>query len=486
MFICAIVGVCYCESFQPFFWPIVISGLLGTTCALIGRKAGSNMSRKDGYFVVSAAWLIFSLVGMLPFLFSKSVPDVASAFFETMSGFTSTGATIIDNCDALPHSILMWRSLSQWIGGIGIIFFTIAILPAFGVGEVKLFAAEATGPMHDKVHPRISMTARWIGTVYLLLTTLCIGSLLLCGMPAFDAVNYSLVTTATGGFGTHSALLRDVFNSPAIEYVLTFFMFISGANYTLIYYTILKGKVRRFFSDAELRCYLVILLSTTLLCTLFLVYDSTDWTAFSFSTIGTFLASVEENFRSAIFTIISLQTTTGLATVDYTLWPVQLMPCLIFVMFAGACSGSTSGGFKCIRWSIIFRVVVNEFKRILHPRAILPVRLNGNVVQPQIVHTLLGFVALFVGALLLGTFLLALFGVSADSPRQHFDYHEALALSMASLSNVGPSLGYYGPVHSWDVLSPLAKYVCSGLMLIGRLEIFPILLLFTRSFWKKA
>ena len=352
-------------------------------------------------------------------------------------------------------------------------FFTIAILPAFGVGEVKLFAAESTGPLHDKVHPRISVAARWIGGVYVALTILCVISLMLCGMNTFDAINYAFCTTATGGYGTHSALLGDYYHSPAIEYVLIFFMFVSGINYTLIYYTILKGKFKKFFGDAELRAYLIIAMGASLLCGGILAwYDPTH--------------DVETALRHSFFTVISMQTTTGLATVDYTLWPVQLMPVLLFVMFAGASSGSTSGGFKCVRLSIIYRVLKNEFTHILHPRAVTPVRMNGNIVPTTIVQTLLGFVALFVCSLFLGAFVLALSGVDPNDVHPNFDYYEAFGIAMSSICNVGPGMGYYGPVHSWAILSPLAKYVCSFLMLIGRLEIFPIILLFTHGFWKKG
>ena len=484
MAVCMLVGYCYGECFYPFAWPTLGTCAVCLLCRLLSRNASSSMSRKDGYLVVTLSWIAFSLAGMFPFLLSGSLPDVASAFFETMSGFTSTGATVIDNCDAQPHSILMWRSLSQWIGGIGIIFFTIAILPAFGVGEVKLFAAEATGPMHNKVHPRISVTAKWIGSVYLLLTALCIVSLLVCGMDVFDAVNYSFVTTATGGFGTHSAMLHEAFHSPAIEYVLSFFMFISGVNYTLIYYTILRGHVRRFFKDSELRCFIFIFGGATLACTLGLLNQKMVDT--DISSVSDFFAVLELSFREAFFTVVSLQTTTGLATCDYTIWPNALMPLLLFIMFAGACSGSTSGGFKCIRWSLIYRITRNEFRRILHPRAVLPVKYNGQVINSQVIRTLFGFVFLFAGCLLIGAFVLAFFGVDPNQQLNNFDFYDALGISMSSLSNVGPGMGYYGPVHSWAILTPIAKFTCSFLMLVGRLEIFPVLILFSHSFWKKA
>ena len=472
LMLCQVVCWIYDEGGRAFVPPIALSVLLGVAAVLAGKDAGTKMGRKDGYIVVSMVWVLFSLVGMLPFLIDGHVSDVASAFFETMSGFTSTGATIIDDIDSMPRGLLFWRSVMQWIGGIGIIFFTIAVLPAFGVGEVKLFAAESTGPMHNKVHPRISMTARWIGGIYVVLTLLCIIALRLCGMSLFDAVNYAFCTTATGGYATHSDLISNVYHSPAIEYVLIVFMFVSGINYTLIYYTILKGKVKKFFSDAELRAYIIIVLAASLMCAVVLVQKNPSH-------------DVELSLRQGLFTVISLQTTTGFATYDYTLWPVQLMPVLLFVMFAGACSGSTSGGFKCVRLSIIYRVLKNEFMRILHPRAVMPVRLNDNILPTSIVQTLMGFVALFVCSLFLGAFVLALTGVDPNDVHPNFDYYEAFGIAMSSISNVGPGMGYYGPAHSWAILSPEAKITCSMLMLIGRLEIFPIMILFTRSFWKK-
>ena len=472
MMLCQAMCWIYGEGLRAFVPPIIVAIALGMIGVMLSKNAGKNMGRKDGYIIVSLVWVLFTVIGMLPFLFDGSIPDVASAFFETISGFTSTGATIVDDLDSMPKGLLFWRSVTQWIGGIGIVFFTIAILPAFGVGEVKLFAAESTGPIYNKVHPRISVAVRWIGGVYVTLTILCTFSLMLCGMSVFDSINYALCTTATGGYGTHSALLNDYFHSPAIEYVLIFFMFISGVNYTLIYYTILKGKVKKFFGDAELRTYLIISLGASAVCAITLVLEDP-------------LHDLELAIRQSLFTVISLQTTTGLATFDYTIWPVPLMPVLLFVMFAGACSGSTSGGFKCVRLSIIYHVLKNEFTHILHPRAITPVRLNDTIIHTNVVQTLLGFVALFVSALFVGAFVLALSGVDPNDVHPHFDYYEAFGLAMSSISNVGPGMGYYGPVHSWAILSPTAKYVCSFLMLIGRLEIFPIVILFTRSFWKK-
>ena len=486
MCVCMAVSMIYRESIYTFFWPTAGSVVLGLVLCALAHGNSPNMGRKDGYLIVSIAWVMFSLVGMWPFLLAGTLPDAASAFFETMSGFTSTGATVIDNCDIQPRGILFWRSLTQWIGGIGIIFFTIAILPAFGVGEVKLFAAESTGPFRNKVHPRISVAARWIGTVYLLLTTLCAISLLLCGMNFFDAINHAFTTTATGGYSTHSSPMHEAFASPAIEYVFTFFMLASGMNYTLIYYNVLHAHFRQFFRDAELRCYLGIVAFCVLACTITLMSVRVQWASLDWSDASDVLVSLELALRESLFTVVSIQTTTGFASCDFTLWPVMLMPILLFVMFAGACSGSTSSGFKCVRWSIIWRVTVGEIKRILHPRAVLHIRMNGQVLSSQVIQTQFAFAALFAAAVFGGAFLLACTGVSPNPDHPGFDYYEALGIALSSTSNVGPGMGYYGPMHSWAILSPLAKCICSALMLVGRLEIFPILLMFTTGFWKKS
>lgn len=470
----------YHESVWPYVWTIIVSVVLGMLGSIIGINAGKKIGRRDGYIIVSLVWIVFTLIGTIPFLLTKSVPDFASAFFEAMSGFTSTGSTIIDNIDVLPRGIIFWRSMTQWIGGIGIIFFTLAILPAFGVGEVKLFAAESTGPLHDKIHPRISVAVKWIGSVYLTLTLTCILSLVVCGMSVFDAINISMTTTATGGFSPHSAFFHDQWNSPAIEYVTTLFMFLSGVNYTLLYYCLFRASFRRLLKNAELRVYVIIVVLSTFACTLFLTLHNNQ-------------GDIELSFREALFTVISLQTTTGFASCDYTVWPQILMPILLFLMFAGASSGSTSGGFKCIRWAILWNMLRGEFRRILHPRIVASVKLQGEVIPTSIQKTLLAFITLFVGSMFIGAFILILCGVDANYLEQmpdgtqllRHDFTEALSLSLSSLSNVGPAMGFYGPAHSWAVISPLAKIVCSFLMLIGRLEIFPILILLTHGFWRK-
>lgn len=458
------VSLYYHESVMPFVWPSVLATCLSAFFIYAGKDSGRSVSRRDGYIVVSTTWVVFSFIGMIPYLVDGALPNVASAFFETMSGFTSTGSTVMPDIDSKPHGILFWRSLTQWIGGIGIIFFTVAILPVIGEGEVKIFAAETTGPLHDKIHPRINVTARWIGTIYLMLTTGCTLCLYLCGIGGFDALNLSLTATGTGGFAPHSDLLHDVYHSPAVEYVLSFFMFCSGVNFTLLYWVIMKRRFIKLFQDNELRCYFIIVALSVIVSTITLQLHS----KYSYD--------LERNFREALFTVISLQTTSGFASYDYVKWPFMLYPILLVCMVCGASSGSTSGGFKCVRISIIWHVIKNEFNNILHPHAVLPVKLNGRVISMSVRQTLLAFISLFIISILIGTIFLSFSGL-------HFN--EALSISISCVSNVGPALGEFGPTQCWNILSDFDMWVCSILMLMGRLEIFPIFIIFTKHFWTR-
>ena len=454
----------YHEDLMPFVWSLLACAVVGGAGFLYGRNASENVGRKDSYLIVSAIWVLFSLLGMIPYLVAGTFTDVAGAFFETMSGFTSTGATALADIDGQPRSILFWRSLTQWIGGIGIIFFTVAFLPSVGQSEVKIFAAESTGPIHNKIQPRISVTARWIATIYIMLTVSCTLLLYLLGMSLFDAVNFALTTTATGGFAPHTAMLHVLYDSPAIEYVITFFMFASGTNFTLLYWCLFKGQIGKIFSDNEFKCYLAICFGAIIVVTTIMyLHPHTPF-------------NLELSFREAAFTVVSLQTTTGYASCDYMLWPAMAHPVLLIVMLAGSCSGSTAGGMKCIRLSIIYRILRNEFTRILHPRAVLPVKINGAIIPQSMRQTLLAFLSLFGGFCVAGTLALSFCGLN---------FEEALSIAISTLSNVGPALGRFGPAQCWDIISPMGKYVCSFLMLIGRLEIFPVVILFTRSFWMK-
>ena len=438
-----------------------ISILAGGLFSYLGRKAEKQFSRRDGYIIVSTSWIVFSLVGMLPYIISGYIPSVTDAFFETMSGFTTTGASILDDIESLPHGLLFWRSMTQWIGGLGIIFFTIAVLPIFGANGVQLFAAEATGPKHDKVHPRIEVTAKWIWSIYLGLTVVQVLLLSQGGMGWFDSVCHSLTTTATGGYSTRQASIA-AYNSPYIEYVTILFMFLSGINFTLLFFALFKGRFRKLLRDTEFCWYAGIVLSFTLIIAAVLaVHRGGD---------------LEGSFREALFQVVSIQTTTGFISADYTLWPPVLWFLIILLMFAGACAGSTSGAFKCIRIAMLFKLVRNEFLRIVHPNAIIPLRISGQVIHSKAKITLLAFFALYVAIVIGGWGIMVALGL---------DLTDAYGVVVASISNIGPALGSYGPAYSWAHMPDVAKWFSSFLMLIGRLEIFSVLLLFTPGFWKR-
>ena len=397
---------------------------------------------------------------MLPFYIGGYIPDIANAFFETMSGFSSTGATILDDIESLPHGILFWRSMTQWIGGLGIIMFTIAVLPIFGVSGLQVFAAEASGPTHDKVHPRIGITAKWIWSIYAGITALLVGLLMLGGMDWFDSICHAFATTGTGGFSTKQASVA-YYNSPYIEYVISIFMFISGINFTLLLLFV-NRKFKKFISNAELKFYFGSVVLFTAVIAIVLYYTSP--------------MGMEESFRKSLFQVISLQTSTGFATDDYMQWTPVLWGLLTIIMLMGACAGSTTGGLKCIRMVILTKVSRNEFKHILHPNAILPVRINKQVISPSIVSTVLAFCFIYISIIVIGTLLMMAMGVGAE---------ESMGCVISSIGNMGPGLGETGPAYSWNALPDAAKWLLSFLMLLGRLELFTVLLLFTPDFWKR-
>lgn len=459
-----------CSGFGFYFheddrWPFVISAgvalLVGLVLNYVGRGAEKRFSRRDGYIIVTFSWIVFSLMGMLPFLLSGSLSSVSDAFFETMSGFTTTGASVLPDIEALPHGLLFWRSMTQWIGGLGIIFFTIAVLPVFGVGGVQLFAAEATGPRHDKVHPRIEVTAKWIWSIYLGLTIVCAFLFSVGGMDWFDSVCHAMCTTATGGFSTRNASIA-AFDSTYIEYVTILFMFLSGINFTLLFLTFFKGKVKKLFADTEFHWYIGLACAFTLLITLGLVIVRGG--------------QVEESFREALFQVVSVQTTTGFVSADYMLWPPVLWFLLSIVMYFGACAGSTSGAIKCVRIAMLLKVARNEFLRIVHPNAIIPLRISGHVIHSKAKITLLAFFVLYALVIFVGWMVLMALGL---------DFMDAYGVVVSSVSNIGPALGSCSGIHSWAHLPDAAKWVSALLMLIGRLELFSVLLLFTPGFWRK-
>lgn len=461
---CLILAIVHHEDDLLAF---LVSMLLTFGCGFIflylGRRAENALSRRDAYVVVTAVWVIFSFFGMFPFLIHGSIGSVCDAYFETMSGFTTTGASIIDDVERLPHAILFWRSLMQWIGGLGIVFFTIAILPSLVGGSVKVFAAEATGPIKAKMHPRLTTTAKWIWTIYLLLTIGCGLSYWAAGMDWFEATNYSMTTTATGGFAIHNDSTAH-FHSPSVEYISVLFQLLSGINFTLLYISVFKMKLGSLFKNAEFKLYLMVISSATLVVMLLLL-TGTNY-------------SLEHAFRSSLFHVVSFITTTGMFSGDdVAQWPRLTWVVLALVMYLGACAGSTSGGFKCIRGLMLLQVVRNNFRQILHPNAVLPVRIGSQSVPQSKLVALFAFFVLTVFMLLFTTTAMVVAGVDSTN---------ALIIALSSVSNVGPSLSTgIGPVMSWSVLPDAVKWLLCLLMLMGRLEIMTVLVLFTRTFWKE-
>lgn len=459
---CSVMAFLYGEDdLIPFILSSAIALGVGSVFKLLGRNAVNVMNRRDGYLVVSLSWLLFSLIGMFPYLFSYRIESTADAFFETMSGFTSTGATIMDNINECTHALLFWRSLTQWVGGLGIVLFTIALLPGISMGSVRLFAAQCTGPLQGKLQPRIASTTQWILAVYFLLTVSCAVCLYFGGMDLYDAVNHAFTCIGTGGFSTHQENII-YFGSPTIEYVLIVFMFLAGTNYNLLYFFVLKGKFGRLFKNTEFKWYTIIFLVCTLICGLSLYWDNH--------------LSPESAFRNSAFQIISLYTSTGFCSHDYNSWDVKLLPILFFCMFVGGCSGSSAGGFKTIRLAMLVKILRNEIKKVLHPNAVIPLRINGQVIATSVKITLTAFTSIYIFTFFLGWMALMFCGLPMD---------EAISCSISCIGNVGPGFRSYGPMFSWSSMSDAAKWICSILMYLGRLEIMAVFLLFTRGFWKR-
>jgi len=464
LLLCALLPIFYGEKdLFGFIMASLISVCCGMTFMMIGksaRKREGSMTRRDGYIVVAISWVLFSIFGSLPFYISGYIPNFTDAFFETMSGFTTTGATIIQDVEVIPHGLLFWRSLTQWIGGLGIVFFTVAVLPIFGVGEVQLFAAEAIGPTRNKLHPRISISGRWIISVYLLITVLCAVALRLCGMGIFDSINHALTTAATGGFSTKNASIA-YFNSHAIEYVITFFMFLSGINYGLIFFLVFRGQVRKLIEDTQFKWYVMLLILFTAIVGIGL-FVSTPYNGAA-------------SFRNALFHVTAIITTTGFTSTDYTLWPPFIWMILGLCFYFGACAGSTTGGMKTIRIAILLKSMRNEFNRILHPNAVLPVRINGKVIPPSTRQSVLTFSIFFFALVFVGWFFYLAIGI---------DIAEAYGISLSCLSNIGLTIGDHGCNIPWSDMPAIGKWFSTFLMLVGRLEVFSVLLIITPAFWK--
>lgn len=444
---------------QALFFSGGITILAGLLLWLYKFRTDADVKKREGYLIVALGWLAMTIFGTLPYLISGVIDNPTDAFFESVSGMTTTGASVIDDLTSIPAGILYWRSLSQWIGGMGIIVLTVAIFPLLRIGGVELFVAEAPGPTSDKLHPRIQETAKRLWLIYVSLTAVLTFILWLAGMTFYDAINHGLTTMATGGFSTQNASMA-AFNTPIIQYPVIIFMFIAGINYTVIYYS-LQGKWKQVWKSDELKLYIGLVLFFAIVVTA---------NVFTRTTLG-----LEESFRASIFQVVSIITTTGFVSADYTSWGNSMTMLFFILLFLGACAGSTSGGIKLIRHLVFFKNSLLEFKRILHPNAVIPLKLNGEVVRPKIMTHILVFLLIYLMLFVIGSIIVSAMGL---------DFKTAVGAVATSLGNVGPAIGKVGPVDNFAWLPDSVKWVLTVLMLLGRLELFTILVLFMPYFWK--
>lgn len=436
------------------------TSLVGVILFLLTREHEKDLRKREGYIVVSIGWLVMSLFGAIPFVVHGSIPSYTDAFFETMSGFTTTGASILNDIESMPHGLLFWRSMTQWIGGMGMIVLSIAILPILGIGGMQLFVAEVPGPTKDKIHPRVRETAKRLWGIYLLFTIVETGLLLLGGMNLFDAINHSFTTMATGGFSTKQASIA-AYDSPFIHYVMILFMFIAGTNFTL-HYHLLHRNFKSVFENDEFRFYLKIIGLVVLIVFGGLLLEE--------------YAGFEKTFRDALFQVVSIVTTTGYVTADYELWGTFFQVLFFLLLFTGGCAGSTGGGIKMVRHYILIKNSIIELKRLIHPRAVIPVRFNKGTVASDIISNVLAFFLFYIFVFVAGTLIMSLIGL---------DFLTAVGATATSIGNVGPAIAGVGPTLNFANIPDLGKWVLSFLMLMGRLELFTVLIIFSPAFWQK-
>lgn len=448
--------------------------LVGIILVLISRNHTKQLNKREGYLVVTFGWLMMSLSGMLPYLFSGVFTDLSSAFFETMSGYTTTGSSVLTDIESVPKGILFWRSMTHWIGGMGIIVLAIAILPLLGIGGMQLFAAEAPGPSSDKLHPRITDTAKRLWYIYVGFTFTETLLLWFAGMSFFDAINHAMSTVSTGGFSTKNESMAFWNDQPLIQYIIILFMFVAGVNFVLSYFA-LTGQIKRIFKDEEFRLYRRMIFICTLVVTLVLISE-VDLANSSF-VHPQIHGPLESSFRHALFQIIAVVTTTGFVTADFTSWTPFLTLLFFGLMFMGGSAGSTSGGIKGVRHFLMIKSGLLEFKRALHPNAVLQIRYNSSVVQDNVTQNIYGFFILYMISFIIGALMFSFIGL---------DFTSSIGVAASTLGNVGPALGEFGPAFSFSEMPVLGKWWASFLMLIGRLELFTVLILFTPFFWRKV
>ncbi len=445
---------------RSFIIPIIMIVVLTMAVLHLTRHNKRDfLSIRDGFLLVSSSWISASFFGAIPFYISGHIPSFIDAYFETMSGFTTTGATILTDIEALPMGLLFWRSLTHWLGGMGIVVLTVAVFPLIGIGGLKLIKAEAPGPSLDKISPRITQTAKFLWIIYLGLTAAEIILLMLAGMNLFDAVTHTFGTLATGGFSPKNQSI-GFYASPYIHWIITIFMLAAGVNFSL-YFRVFSGNIRAFFKNIEFRIYISIFIAAAVLISLNLFYVSEN--------------GLSDSIRHASFQSASILTTTGYSTQDFEAWPFFSKIILFTLMWVGGCSGSTGGGIKVIRIIVMFKNSIKEMKYLLHPRSVSWVRIGDNIVKKDILYSISAFIFLYVLLIIAATAVVASGGN---------DITTSISSALVTLGNIGPGFGKIGASMNYGFLQGYIKIFLSFIMMAGRLELFTVLVIFTPQFWK--
>jgi len=444
---------------NAFLFSMAITSLSGL---LLWKFYSSKepIGHKEGFAIAALGWIFAAGFGALPFLFAGTFPSFIDAYFESMSGFTTTGATVLVPIEGNPYSILFWRDFIQWLGGMGIIVLVVAILPALGAGGMQLFKSEVPGPEPDRLKPRIKETAKLLWGVYIIFSVLQVACLYFTGMTLFDALTHMFGTMPTGGF-TPRNLSVGAYDNPVFENIIILFMFIAGANFTL-HYKVLHGNPKSLIRDKEFLFYGGIILFSILAIAIelrFYIYNS-----------------IFTALRYASFQVVSVATTTGFVTVNYDVWPAFSKSILLILMFIGGCAGSTGGAIKNIRVLLLIKQAFREFRKLIHPQVITPIRLGDKVVSEDVLRNITGFFFLYIFIFVIASFIMTILGL---------DIVSAMASVAATLGNVGPGLGLVGPIQTYAFIPPLGKIVLTICMLLGRLEIYTVLILVIPEFWRK-
>ncbi|MBO5137800.1 MAG: TrkH family potassium uptake protein [Spirochaetaceae bacterium] len=455
------VAIFYQEFYviPAFALPGVICIVLATIFLLVGGKRKFSLTPKDSFLIVAAAWASASLLGSIPFLLSGVTTSFTDAFFESVSGFSTTGATIFSDVESLPKSVNLWRCQMHWLGGMGIVVLTVALLPILGVGGFQLIKAETTGPEKGKVTPKIATTAKILWFMYFAFTVIQTVLLHFAGMDWFESLAHTFSTLGTGGFSTRNTSIA-AFNSPAIEWICTVFMFLAGINFSLFFFLVTK-KFDELRYNSELKAYLGIIAFSILFITLFLLEP---------------VKSLGNSLREAAFQVAAIISTTGFSSVDFNLWPSTAKFFLFVLMFIGGCSGSTGGGVKVIRWVILSKQTTNEIRRMLHPHGVFTVQLNNRAGRKDVVFSVAAFMFLYFLLVAITTFIASLSGI---------DLFSSYTAALSMVGNIGPGFGAVGPVENFSFFADGIKLWFCFVMLAGRLELYTMLIFFTPSFWKK-